>query len=270
VSPDGQQIAVHLFEEGRENAVADLRRGTLMRLTFDPAEDETPVWSPDGLFVAYSADRAGDTRAVFRKRADGTGQEEELWTGKGHIHLGSWTGDGKMIVVAAQGQESFDIQTLTIGDKQLKPLFSSRFNETDPSLSPDGRWLAYTSNESGSEEVFVQPFPGLSGRWQISVGGGKQPVWSRDGRELFYRSERHLMAVDVSTTPTFTPGQPKPLFEDNFVSTQGGSHTAYDVMPDGRSFLAVIESAADTSTVTSVPIVLEWFADLKRRLQSAR
>jgi Tol biopolymer transport system component len=247
-----------VFEEGRENYIADIARGTLIRITFDPGEDETPIWSPDGKSVLYTSTRTNLERAIFRRHADGSGSEEQIWSGPGHLHLGNFTPDGRTLVIAIAREQQFDIATFTIGDKDLKPLLTSRFNKTSPVLSPDGKWLAYVSDETGRDEVYVQPFPSLNGRWPISNNGGTEPIWSRNGRRLFYRTVGKLMAVDVTGEP-FAASAPVAQFEDRFLATQGDSHTCYDAFADGRQFLMVARAGGSTLP-THVNLILNGLA----------
>ena len=132
-------------------------------------------------------------------------------------------------------------------------------------FSPDGRWLAYVSDESGRYEVYVQPYPGPGGKWQISTGGGKEPLWARDGRELFYRNGEQMMAVEITTEPTFSAGTPRLLFEGTYLS--GTVFLAYyDVSPDGQRFLMVQASEQQASDPTQINVVLNWFEELKQRV----
>ena len=147
-----------------------------------------------------------------------------------------------------------------IGEETI-PVLNTRFDETSPALSPNGRWLAYVSNESGREEVYVQAFPGPGQRAQVSNQGGIEPAWSPVGNELFYRDGSHLVAVPVSTDPVLRPGVPLPLFEDRFASS-GGDRTNYDVDRDGQRFLMV--SLGNVKEPTELHLVLNWFEELKR------
>jgi Tol biopolymer transport system component len=249
--------------------IYERERGALTRLTFDPGEEETPVWSPDGRWIAFATSRAGQPRSIYRKAADGSGAEERLWSGDFHAHVSGWAPDGQTIVMEIQGAEtSTDIWLLDgEGERAARPLLQTRFNERTARLSPDGRWLAYVSDESGRDEVYVQPFPDLAGKWQISIQGGNQPVWSRDGRELFYRGGEQLMAVTVSTEPPFRATAPQALFPDAFERPQGPAHTSYDVAPDGR-FLMLQSSQVSRETErtgsTQLHVVQNWFEELKR------
>ena len=153
------------------------------------------------------------------------------------------------------------------GDRTPRPLLVTRFNESAPRLSPDGQWMAYVSNESGQDEVYVRPFPSMSGRWQVSSGGGTEPVWSRDGRELFYRDRDRLVEARVSASPSgtvFTVAGRRQLLAGRYAS--GGLHAGYDVHPDGQRFL-MVDPVEDRQ---SIIVVVNWFADLRERIASAR
>jgi eukaryotic-like serine/threonine-protein kinase len=256
LSPDGRRVAVHIVEEGRDNFVADLERGTLMRLTTDPGEDETPIWTPDGQWIVYTSTRADHARAIFRRKADGSTGEELLWSGRGHVHLGGFTPDGRTLVLAIMEESNFNLATLSLDDAQIRPLVTDQFNKTEPALSPDGRWLAYVSDETGRPEVYVQAFPGLGARYPVSTSRGREPVWSRDGRKLFYRGSEKLMAVDVSAGESFSASVPTPVFDDRFLSTMGDTHTNYDIARDGRRFLMVERAGGSVGVPTHIDIVL--------------
>ena len=262
VSPDGTHVVVHGFETGRDNWVADLRRGTLMRLTFDPGEDETPIWTPDGRWIVYTSTRRDLARAVFRKAADGSGPETVVWTGTGHVHLGGFTPDGRTLVVSRSEGDAFDLASISVDDGKLTPLTATPFGEFDAALSRDGRWLAYTSDESGRPEVYVTAFPSLDGRWQVSTDGGTEPVWSRDGRTLYYRGSGKLMAVDIAPGAAFRQSLPRATFDDRFAATQTLTHTCYDTMRDGS--LLMVQEAADRIAIKHINIVLNFFGKPSR------
>jgi Tol biopolymer transport system component len=187
-----------------------------------------------------------------------------------HTHVEDWTSDGRMLLIGTAetviGQA--DLTVLPVdGDRTPKPLLRTPFFESRGRVSPDGRWVAYASDESGRIEVYVQAFPSLEGKWQISTGGGSQPVWSRRGDELFYRGVGSLMAVRISPSASFSPGVSQKLFDDRFYgfSTPVGGHTNYDVSPDGRRFLMVKDVADDeTSAAPQIVVVQNWVEELKR------
>jgi serine/threonine-protein kinase len=272
VSGNGERVAVRSRNDGNDIWTFEVARGALARQTFEPGEDETPTWSPDGQWLAYASTR-GQERTVFRRRVDGSGTEEALWTASDseiHNHVSDWTSDGRMLLVDASFNRTgiYDIFILPVeGDRTPKPLLATRFNEWGARVSPNGRWLAYVSNESGRDEVYVRPFPSMGGKWTVSTGGGSQPVWSRRGDELFYRGEGSMMAVRIVSEPSFSASTPRKLFDDQFVG--GGIRvlasevlTRYDVAPDGR-FLMVKQSAS-APTVAQIVVVQNWFEELKR------
>ncbi len=267
LSPDARRLAAHLQDDENDVWAGDLSRGALTRLTFDRMEDETPVWSPDGRNVAYAASRAGPSRGVYTRAADGSGPEEFLWNSAEHSHVIDWSPDGRALVVnVLHPTNGSDLLLLDLETRHARPLIQSRFNDRYGRLSPDGRWIAYSSDESGREEIYVQPFPGLDARVQVSPGGGTQPIWSRDGRELYYRGPRDVMAsaVDARAPMVFAP--PHALFADRFERPQPDGHITYDVAPDGR-FLMIAAPRADggTSGRNEIHVVLNWFEELKAR-----
>lgn len=224
VSPDGQRIAVTIRRSVSSDIyVYNVSKGSLTRLTFGSIEEETPIWSPDGTRVAFASARSRENRAVYAKAADGGGPEELLFTAA-HPHLGSWFSDGKTIAFTNYSPEmAGDLAVAAVGSKgEPSSFLRTRFNERAPKISPDGRWLAYVSNESGRDEVYVQAFPGPGGKWQISSDGGSEPVWSRDGRELFFRSGEKMMVVQTTTQPSFSASSPQLLFQGRFVPARRG------------------------------------------------
>jgi serine/threonine-protein kinase len=272
LSPDGRQVAVEITDDADDIWILDTVRATLSRQTVETLEDETNAWSPDGRWVAYSSSRNATERFVFRQRADGGGAEESLWKGVEHVHVEDWTPDGKALIVSLSttAGSSQDLYLLPVeGDRTLKPLLQSQFGERAARLSPDGRWMAYCSNETGRDEVYVRPFPSLEGRFPISTEGGCQPVWSRKGSELFFRGAikeaRVVLAVPVSIGATFSAGAPQKLFDDPFYN-KGGGHQGFDVAADGR-FIFVAGEAAEAQAGMALPIhlVFNWFEELKAK-----
>ena len=166
-----------------------------------------------------------------------------------------------------------DIWVLRLSDRKAQPFLRTPYDETAPKFSPDGRWLAYVSEESGRREVYVQPYPGPGGKWQISTDGGQEPVWNPNGRELFYRSGSKIMAVDVNQSrdregagaSAFAAGKPRMLFEGPYLPTSA-SFPYYDVSPDGQRFLMLKPVEAQTSAPTQINVVLNWFEELKKKV----
>ena len=196
---------------------------------------------------------------------------ERLTTGARVQNLTSWSGDGQLLAFFEPGTNTQrDIWVLQMSDRKVQLFLQTPFNEGAASFSPDGHWLAYLSNESGRPEIYVQPYPGPGGKWQISTDGGTEPLWNRNGRELFYRSGNRMMAVQVSTQPTFSAGKPAMLFEKEYAASQfPATGIAYDVSPDGQRFLMVKE-IEQSSSATQINVVLNWFEELKRRVPAGK
>ena len=221
VSPDGSRVAVEMFnpEEGNDVWTSDVARGTLSILTPDPAADRNPLWTPDGERVVFRSDR--EPQGLFWKAADGRGAVEPLLTGDDAQPLTflvpyDWSPDGNELIINYVGLDgSRDIGVLSMdGERAWQPLLNSAAIEAEPALSPDGAWIAYSSDETGQAEVYVERFPDLGNRELISTGGGRDPVWSPDGSELFYRdlSRSRMMVVPIDTEPSLTLGTPTVLY----------------------------------------------------------
>jgi Tol biopolymer transport system component len=256
----------------------DLSRATLTRLTTPDSSSQVPVWAPpDGKYIAYRGTRAG-FRNVYRITTDGEGTEERLTTGEYIQTPSSWSPDGKWLVFTEAGTPATgrDIWVLPMegdaGPEARKPFLRTPANEDNGVFSPDGQWLAYESNESGQYEVYVHPFPGQGGRVQISTQGGLEPVWSRNGRELFYRSGDRMMAVEISSPrdssgafPSgFSASAPRLLFEGHY-QYSGLVSSDYDVSQDGQRFL-MVQSSGPEQTPTQIRVVLNWFTELRQRV----
>jgi dipeptidyl aminopeptidase/acylaminoacyl peptidase len=266
VSPDGRRLALHLSDEQDDVWIHDLGRGTLTRLTYGPLEDETPAWSPDSQWIAFSgftSDAA--SRAVLRRRADGSGAEDVLWTGHDHVHVTDWSPDGKWLLVdlLTVEQRSNIVVIDAARPGQVRPFLATPFAESSGRVSPDGRWLAYQSNESGRNEVYVQAFPAGGGKVLVSSGGGTQPAWSRDGRELFFRSGGELMTAQIAKGEGFNAAPPVVLFKDAFSRPQGEGHTTYDVLPGGDFVFLELTESQFSSQAPLMRTVFNWTEDLK-------
>jgi serine/threonine-protein kinase len=272
LSPDGQQLAVTV--NGRDIWVCQVARGTFTKFTFDPGVDERPVWTPDGNRVTFSSSRAGAFN-LFWKLADGTGSSELLLTSE-YDHYGtSWSPDGKMLAYEEQHPTTgFDIWLLpmeagrlpTAADKP-QPFLRTEFDERWAVFSPDGRWLAYGSDESGRYEVYVQPYPGPGGKWLISTAGGYHPLWApdREDLELFYHDGNKMMVVPIETEPSFSPGTPKTLFELKNASVV----PPFDISPDGQHFV-MIQKGEQSAAPTQLRVVLNWFEELKAKVPTGK
>ena len=271
ISPDGARVALDVRDEERDIWIWDFVRETLTRLTFDAGEDEYPAWIPDGQRVAFSSNREGLAN-IFWKAADGTGTVERLTESPARQFPHAFTPDGSHLVFRQDGSDTGpDLVTLAMdGERLSETLLATEFSEAGAILSPDGRYVAYQSNASGEIEIYVQPFPDVDeGRWQISTDGGIHPLWGPDGRELFYRTPRRVMAATVETDPSFTAGNPEVLFEGDYY---GGFGRTYDISPDGQRFLMIKSgSQADgTAVERQLVVVTNWFTELQARVPTGR
>jgi serine/threonine-protein kinase len=263
ISPDGRRAAVDL--EGGTVGVwlYDFVRATLTPVTTGKGSSQAPRWTPDGTRLVYRGTRAG-FRNLWWKMVDDAAGEERVTTGEGVQTPGSWSGDGQWLAyLDLDPATGSDIWALPSGgDHKPRAVVRTPFAEMYPRLSPDGRWLAYTSDESGRIEVIVQSFPEPGGKTQISTSGGVEPVWSRDGRELFFLNGDAMMAVEIRTSPTFSAGAPRMLFEGRYVLSPNFV-ASYDVSADGQRFLRVQPMHPDPPT-DRIQVTLNWFEELKR------
>jgi serine/threonine-protein kinase len=268
VSSDGRFVAAHLQGDENDVWVASVERGTLTRLSFSSGEDETPAFSPDGRTVAWTGSRSDLVRGIFRRAADGGGNEELIWSLDLHAHVRDWTPDGKSLIFeTASPQTNNDIWRLDLeGTPKVTPVVQTPFNEHNSRISPDGHWLAYSSNESGRDEIYIQQYPQGGSRLTVTMSGGDQPVWARDGRTLFFRSNSAMYAIDFVAGPQPSFTNARSLFPDRFDSPQAGNHTGYDAFPDGR--LLMLQSSTDQSSEgTKIVMVFNWLEELKQQLR---
>jgi Tol biopolymer transport system component len=249
----------------------DLTRGTASRFTFNSKNNASPVWSPDGSHIAFLSTRDGPNN-VYQKGTGGMAQDQPLDKSALNKVSVNWSRDGRYIIeMVAAPKTGYDIWVLPqFGDRRPFPYLQTAFNESFAKLSPDGLWLAYASDETKREEIYVQTFPTPGGKWQISTSGGTRPVWSRDGKELFFVGgitpspsvlgpDQRLMAVDVkgevlNGAAKFEAGIPKSLFDTHLVNT-------FDVSKDGRFLMPV---QAEQSTNVPMTVVVNWTAGLKK------
>jgi eukaryotic-like serine/threonine-protein kinase len=272
ISPDGRRFLV--WTQGDRNVwTHDLSRGVTTRLTFE-GRNARAIWTPDGARITYASAIAG-AENLFWRRSDGSGTADRLASSALQQAPAVWTPDGKtLLFIENDPATGYDLWTLSLdGDRRPHPFLQTPFNEQYPDISPDGRWLAYVSNQSGPAEVYVQPYPGPGARQQVSVDGGTAPAWSRDGRELFYITAQSvggqaaltkMMVVPVQSKPALTAGTPRMLFEGRYGAT--ANIRGYDVAPDGR-FLMVQQKDRPAMRVSEMNVVQNWVEELKQRVR---
>jgi Tol biopolymer transport system component len=285
LSPDGKRVALSIRDQEHNIWIWDLGRETpLTRLTFDPGDDDSPVWTPDGRRIVFASMRAGAPN-LFMQAADGTGIAERLTTGP-DSQAPAWVApegmgivgtviapktNGDIVWFPLKGSASRSGSGPVSGARlsEAEPLVRTTAIETNPDISPDGRYIAYGSNESGREEIYVRPFPHVNdGRWQVSTSGGTRPAWSRNGQELFYVDLANtLTAVPVQTSGArFATGNPAKLFEMPSTASLT-SDRDYDVSPDGKRFLMIKENVArDGNATAGMVVVQNWFEVLKAKV----
>lgn len=271
LAPDEKKIAVgHLDRgSGRQDIwIHDLTRGSVTRFTFDsgPSAAQTPVWSPDGESIVYSGVR-GARWAVLRRAAAGGGAEATLVGMEPgvQVFLDDWSADGRFLVYErVDPKTKYDLWAFDLLSRRSQPILVTQFSETHAQLSPDGRFVAYVSDETGQGEVYVQKFPGPGGKWSVSSGAGDQPRWRPDGKELFFVGPgRSLMAVDVTVGAAgFEAGIPKKLFSTSFPEASvTGARNNYLVADGGRRFLISL-SLKESS---NIQVVVNWTAGLGKK-----
>ena len=263
IAPSGKSLAVSLTDIASQNTdiwTYDLQRGNTKRLTFDPAQDSVPIWSPDAARLVFSSNRKSTNNDLYMKNSDGSQQEKLIVQGGVNNFANDWSKDGKYILYARDA----DLWFATIPELKTTPFLKAPPIVRNGQFSPDGKWVAYASNETGRWEIYVTSFPEARGKWQVSTGGGEQPRWRGDGKELFYlSSDAKMMAAPVTTGANFDAGTPVALFQatprepvplyDLF---------AYDVTRDGQRFLILTQlKQAETAPMS---IVLNWTAKLNK------
>ena len=270
LSPDGKQVALDVRDVDRDIWIWDISRKVLERFTDDPAEEMLPVWSRDGRSLVFGSSRTGVAN-VFRQASDRRGDPERLWESDRLQQPMSFTTDGRLLVnewVAGLGR---DIVALSLdAPRRVEPILHSDATEGWAEVSPDGRWIAYDSTESGQFEVYIRPYPRVrDGQWRVSASGGREPLWSRDGKELFYRDFLGaLIVVTVGRGATLTIGAPMKLLDGSRYigggSTLGGR--SYDLDLPGSRFLMVKSASPSSDTTPTVVVTENWFQELQARL----
>ncbi|MBN2200164.1 MAG: protein kinase [Candidatus Aminicenantes bacterium] len=270
LSPDGRRIAYTTMGTKSAVWIHDLLRGTDMKMTTEGVS-QWAVWTPDGKRLIFDWLREGVPN-IYWEAADGSSPMERLTNSEYMQWPSSISPDGETLaIVEERGETGRDICFLDVRERRITPFLQTRFDETDPQFSPDGKWIAYCTNESGRWEVSVQPFPGSGSRWQISHEGGANPCWAPDGKRLYYRSWRggnEIWVVDVQTDSGFSAG--KPRFH---MKTEGYSSRLvrlWDISPDGRRFLAVKEDERKLQPITEMILVQNWFSEVKRLFRAKK
>jgi Tol biopolymer transport system component len=266
LAPDGKRI---VFDTGGGASNTDIwilesGRSVTTRFTFSPADEYWPVWSPDGTRIAYASNPSGRFD-LYVKGAAGAQPESVMASTQVSLGPSDWSMDGRYIAcVALGGPTAWDIWILpTSGGEKPRPLIATSFREWEPRISPDGRWIAYSSNESGRREVYVQPFPGLGGKWQVSNQGGHDPEWRRDGKELYFLSPSGVLtAVDVVAGASLELGAPKALFSGLTTDPNQTGHN-YSVSADGQRFL--VRRQVRAGALPSTTVFMNWISAFASR-----
>jgi serine/threonine-protein kinase len=267
LSPDGTRVALDVSDPAdRDIWIWDLRRRVLERFTVDPAGNPLAAWTRDSTRIAFGSDRFGATNTYWQA-ADGSGAPERLLEGTRIRMPISFAPDGRLLFSEEVAGEGRNIEALTIATGRIESVIRTPANELNAEVSPDGRWIAYDSNESGQLEIYVRPYPRTEGgRWQISTGGGRTPIWSHDGRELFYRDfSGAVMGAQVTLAPAFSASAVAKVL-DGATYTGGGKFGGarmYDVARDGR-FLMIKQGPRDPAAPPALVLVQNWFEELKR------
>jgi Tol biopolymer transport system component/tRNA A-37 threonylcarbamoyl transferase component Bud32 len=266
LAPDGTRLALAVEEDGNTDVwIADPTRQTMSRLTLEPTTETMPTWSPDGKYVAFRSEREGP--GIFKRDAQGTGRAERLTATDGPIHSPySWTPDGKTLLLAVfRSFRQQAIASVTPPETQVRVLLDGDFAQLDPHVSPDGRWLAYQSDETGRFEIYVRPYPNVDqGRWLVSAAGGTSPRWDPNGRELFYFDGEALVTVAVQSAATFSAGRATRIAT---VKPFGGRlGPDFEVAPDGQRFLFLIPNPVP-ATRAGLVVVQNFVEELRSRLK---
>jgi Tol biopolymer transport system component len=269
VSPNGQKIAMTLQLDRDEQPETDIWlrdavSGADSRITFGAGADSVPVWSPDSSRLVFSSRRNGVAN-LYQKAADGTGSEIRLFESEQPVWANDWSRDGKWLIYSVSTTPTdMDLGVLRFdGASRPASVINGPGNQKQAQISPDGRFVAYASDESGHWEIYVQPTPGSStGKWMISNGGGLEPRWSRDSNELFYLSDHKVMAVPVRTRPTFSNGVAVPLFDAPFAPGNTNDNHLWQVSADGKRFLFAVPTGENRAS--PIDVIVNWQSLLEK------
>jgi serine/threonine-protein kinase len=272
VSPDGSRVAMssHAQQDGNEDIwIHEFDRAQSMtRFTFHAETDRNPLWSPDGRYLYFASHRSSEGD-LFRRRADGTGTVEAVWSNPGLEYPAQITDRATLLIGVEAEPQNWDIMELSLAGgssalasgQESRPLLHTRFSEGGARLSPDGRWLAYNTDETDPTQVFVRPYPNVDdGRWQVSTDGGINATWSADGKEIYYRSGSQMLAVSVDTEPVFRPGKPRVLFEADYFYAPDLS-VQYDLEYPRRERFLMMKELPDMRR-TRLVYVGNWLREL--------
>jgi serine/threonine-protein kinase len=264
VSPDGSRVALTVIAANDSLWTLDIARGAMTRITFE-SENSRPVWSPDGTRLLFARHSAEGVRRIFSVAADGGGSPEQLRASDRTEVADSWSAAANVIMFTMEEAHGPDVWTLPMsGERKARPWLATRFAERQAQISPDGRWVAYVSNESGRDEVYVRSYSALAHKRQVSVGGGSEPRWRRDGRELLFRHEQSVLSTQVADVgDALRFSLPVVLFKSDFLMLSGPrSWGDWDVLPDGQRFVFIQDFARPRATVM---LIQNWFTELKSK-----
>jgi Tol biopolymer transport system component len=266
LSPDGRRVAMRALDpqsRTRDVWIDEPGRDIGTRFTYDPGNENYPLWAPDGRSVLYWSDAAQGS-GLFVKDLTGAGQVRQVLSWKENEAEGTdWSRDGKFVLFTVAGAKHTTIYLLSMTDHKASAFLSGPFDVGYGTLSPDGRYIAYCSNESGRNEVYVQPFPDRSDKWRISNKSGIEPSWSADGKQMYYlAADQRLMSVPIRTTPSFEPGEPQPLFP-LMVAVPDNGRNHYVASGDDQRFIAIVPAGA--RSLPSTYVVLNWTEAFSRR-----
>jgi len=274
ISPDGTKVALIVLNGAKSDIwIWDVVNKNMPRLTFNE-NSGYPLWTLDGQRISFLMGNEDGT-GIYWRAANGIGGDELIGTGPGMASWPSaWSADGKTLITTdyVGGASIMDIGSLSMEeDHSHKPLLQEEYVEFQPQISPDGRWMAYSSIESKGMEIYVRPFPDVDkGKWQVSKDGGDSPLWSPDGKELFYRKNDEVIAVLIETEPTFKTVKSETLFRGNYITIGVPDWHPWDIHPDGKRFLMMKDSGDDTSSEKAsrprINIIANWFEELKERV----